>query len=108
MVMHGFPLRSFASLENGLAEGVPVHLWSPTFDVSTKVRNTPSSCARKVSSSTPFLFTAPGDVNFGFTLSLTLFRGAGLTYTCTASWLSSENELPEPVHDPAATPQQNL
>ena len=46
-----------------------LHLWSPTFDVSIKVRNTPSSCARKVSSSAPFRTRPPGKsaVNFGFT-----------------------------------------
>ena len=53
------------------------HLWSPTFEVSMKVRNTPSSCARKTSSSVPSRITAPGKsvVNFGITTFLDTVSG---------------------------------
>ena len=76
-MMLGFPIWSFEPLKNGLAEGVPVlvnerwppHRSFPTLVVSLKVRKTPSSCARNVSSTAPSRITAPGKsvVNLGFT-----------------------------------------
>ena len=46
-----------------------IHLLSPTFEVSMKVRNIPSSSLRSVSPSAPSRTTASGKsvVNFGFT-----------------------------------------
>ena len=71
------------------------------------VRSTPSSCARKVSSSARSRKTAPGKsaVNFGFTTFFDpSFQVQISNFHCFVIVFC--NELPEPVHDPVRLLQQ--
>ena len=80
------------------------HLCFPTFEVSMKVRNTPSSCARRVRSSAPSRIAAPKKyvVNLGFTTFLDPCVSVQIcNFHCFV--IVYCNGLPEPVHYSAAT-----
>ena len=110
VVVHRFPLLSLDSLVKGLAEGMPIRIdqrdpyrSSPLLVVSMKVRRTPSSCARSVTSSASSRMTSDEKpaVNIGCTTWKDSMPWHKPPYHCFV--IIHCDERPEPVHDTFAT-----